>query len=338
MNNFWEDEEPLSQYEMMKDNIDHAEQIAVAYENSPEIVEAPQEVLETIVEESAFELDNQESNVIYNARLRLEQAKLYEMLVNHNLFEGVDADQRAIEIVQNELKHYIVKRLEILMGLRAPEPTRIVSNENSLQNAFNEVEIDFLKQLAYKGTLGRSVNNAPATLNTLASKPSVQQAPKVNTLKSLAAPKVQTKIKPQVRNESLKTNLATNSDSAASLSSGKPRRKPVRGGIPKTKKKLESGLMPRELTPQEAEELAKQDLAEQLQRKPWGKMNAQEKAAELRRVNEKYKKKTKVQGALRMPTPEEKLRYYTATQPNLTRDDVQNSLAKMLIKSAFKKR
>ncbi|HXF28340.1 MAG TPA: hypothetical protein VN457_00695, partial [Chlamydiales bacterium] len=116
----WEDDDTVSDYDLIAEDAQKAEELAEEYAAKPSVVEADEEQLEEIAEESAFELNHNESNVIYNARLRLEQAKLYELLINHNLFEGVDASEQAIKNVQNELKFYIVKRLEILLGIREP--------------------------------------------------------------------------------------------------------------------------------------------------------------------------------------------------------------------------
>jgi hypothetical protein len=111
----------------------------------------------------AYELDDQESGVVNQAMIRLEQARLYDMLIKHDFFEGVDVNPIALRNVQNELKSYIVERLEILMGMksdRKPLNQKIPTSIN-IELPFNDIEIDFLKQLSYKGTKGESAKMSP---------------------------------------------------------------------------------------------------------------------------------------------------------------------------------
>ena len=64
-------------------------------------------------------LQEEEISVVDNARIRLEQGRLYEMLIKHNLFEGVDAMPQAVAKVQTEIKEFIIERLEILLGMKS---------------------------------------------------------------------------------------------------------------------------------------------------------------------------------------------------------------------------
>jgi len=92
------------------------------------------------------------SEIINNARVRLEQGRLYEMLIEHNLFEGVQALPQAIKKVEKEIKEFITERLEILLGIKQEK-------EKSIQNAvsdFNPAEIQALKMVAAKITKGSS--------------------------------------------------------------------------------------------------------------------------------------------------------------------------------------
>ena len=41
------------------------------------------------------------------AQVRLEQGRLYQMLLKHDLFDGVDADARAMKNVQNEIREFM---------------------------------------------------------------------------------------------------------------------------------------------------------------------------------------------------------------------------------------
>ena len=67
--NFWDDqeEESLSEYDLLEE-AQETEELADQYAQQPTVIEAQEEELEQIEEESHFELDREESNIIYNAR------------------------------------------------------------------------------------------------------------------------------------------------------------------------------------------------------------------------------------------------------------------------------
>ncbi|HLD91640.1 MAG TPA: hypothetical protein VI911_11635 [Patescibacteria group bacterium] len=267
MGNFWENQDTISNYEMLGDN------------SQPEVISITpfhnisHQVVEEIQEESAFELDEQETSIVYNARLRLEQARLYEMLINHNLFEGVSADQQAIQNVQNELKEYIVYRLEVLLGLRALKP-----QATEIQSQFNEIEVDFLKQLAYKGTRGVSIQ---ATQQPSDIKP-VQTTPVVNKLKSLSNIPTKPTIQPIEVKPTIKPAAKTTTKLTKTVN-----KKPTNSVRQKIKA---DGLGERRLTPQEAEAIAREDLKISQNRKKLSEMTPKEKAQEILRVNERHAK------------------------------------------------
>ncbi len=87
----------------------------------------------------------------------------------------------AVAKVEQELKQYIMERLEILLGMRAEkekEVHRVVS-----ESQFNDMEVEALKMVASKVTKGASENVAPTNkakseLNTV--KPKLE--PTINAL------------------------------------------------------------------------------------------------------------------------------------------------------------
>lgn len=113
-------------------------------------------------------------NILSDARLRLEQGRLYEMLMNHDIFEGLNADAKAIKIVKSELKKFAKERMEIMLGMRqttdAPQVTQV-----KVEAQFNELEVSLLKQLTYKMSQGKT---AEPQANKIAEK----IAPKKETL------------------------------------------------------------------------------------------------------------------------------------------------------------
>lgn len=107
-------------------------------------------VYDELIEEIEEEDDTQDS-LLKNAQIRLEQGRLYKMLIEHNLFDGVDAEPEAISNVQSELKTFIMERLEVLLGIRAenkPEEHHVV------ESPFNDIEVEVLKRVANKMSKG----------------------------------------------------------------------------------------------------------------------------------------------------------------------------------------
>jgi hypothetical protein len=129
--------------------------------------EYDEEFYEDFIEE--YEDDEEEINTVNEAHVRLEQGRLYNMLINHNLFEGVDADPTAIANVQKQLKDFILEKLEEMLGMRAKKAE---TQQVVVQSDFNELEIQVLKRVASKMSKGMTENTpapAPQTseLNTV---------------------------------------------------------------------------------------------------------------------------------------------------------------------------
>lgn len=94
--------------------------------------------------------DNSQSDsrgVLNEALKRIEQAKLYEALLNHDLFSEDSARPEIIEAVREEMNTFILSRLEVLMGMRTEESTVTVS-------PFSDQEVAALKALAARALSG----------------------------------------------------------------------------------------------------------------------------------------------------------------------------------------
>lgn len=100
----------------------------------------------------AAELENQES-IMESANNRLEQGRLYQLLMKHTLFEEGEADSKVLHKVQSEFRAFAKERLEIMLGMRMERPKH---TSVKVQLPFNEVEIQALKDLAFKMTKGAS--------------------------------------------------------------------------------------------------------------------------------------------------------------------------------------
>lgn len=308
----WDKEESVSEYQLMAEDAQQAEELAEQYASSPGLVDAEEEVLEEISDEAAFELTNTESNVIYNARLRLEQAKLYELLINHNLFEGVDASPQAIKNVQNELKFYIVKRLEILLGLR--EPTAAKVNTAPAESQFNDVEVEFLKQLAYKGTLGKSIGqpivaNQQQVVKPLTTTPSSGLKSLAKIKKIETTPEVKKTVEQAPQTKPIQKKVAVQPQPKQPAQQPQPKQQP---------KKAPSKLRPsghgRDLTQEEILQIAKEDL-QTSSNKPFHEMTPKEKAERIRQANERNARNKGPANRMPMPSPAElEMKYATQQQ------------------------
>ncbi len=155
-------------------------------------VQEPEEYYEEEVEQDKEEVEQDEeedyADVLSNARLRLEQGKLYEMLMNHNIFDGLEADERAMKSVSKEIKKFAQERMELMLGMRQTVGTTPANSFPVEAFPFNQLEVEVLKSLAAAATKGASRESdafvpetqpqARKTLNPLGSRQPVKQAPK----------------------------------------------------------------------------------------------------------------------------------------------------------------
>jgi hypothetical protein len=137
-NDFWESEE-LSSEEVAQETQEPSQD---------EVAEAMYEAVQS--QEEIEEEDD--SELLTNARLRLEQGKLYEMLLKHDLFGSVDAEPKAVQNVQREIRNFIKERLEVLLGLR--QDPRIRTSPAEMPGQFTSLEVDLLKRFLAKMSKG----------------------------------------------------------------------------------------------------------------------------------------------------------------------------------------
>jgi hypothetical protein len=128
--------------------------------------------LDEITEELAQE--EQANIVLSEAVKRIEQAKLYETLLKHNLFGPNSARAEIISIVESEIKQFILSRLEILLGIKQ-------NVQQKEYQVFSPEEIDALKAIASK-LITKDRGNTQPTLNQVShqvtiNKPSSNYSP-----------------------------------------------------------------------------------------------------------------------------------------------------------------
>jgi hypothetical protein len=121
--------------------------------STPPVQQPKQEIDidETVLEELDTETEDDYSNVLDDAHLRLEQGSLYKMIMNHHLFEGVDADPIAVQNVQKEIRQFAKERMEIMLGMRKETST---VEHLEINFPFNTLEVTALKALARAATKG----------------------------------------------------------------------------------------------------------------------------------------------------------------------------------------
>lgn len=131
--------------------------------------------------EDLIETDDEDdfSAVLNDANLRIEQGRLYQMIMNHDLFEGMDADPKSVQNVQKEIRKFARERMEVMLGMR--KETSIVENLE-IDFPFNALEVEVLKKLAFTATKGatqHSDNFVPEVKRTTSE---VENVPRRTTL------------------------------------------------------------------------------------------------------------------------------------------------------------
>jgi hypothetical protein len=167
------------------------------------VVQLPQD--EQYEEEEAQQEEPQDyAAVLSDARLRLEQGRLYEMILNQDIFDGIDADQRAVQSVQKEIKAYAQERMEIMLGMRQEKSTQeTVSGFPAELFPFNSLEVKVLKDLASAATKGASREADPIDLGP-------QAPPARTTLNKIGSKAQQTRpVAPKVQPKPLQARPTT---------------------------------------------------------------------------------------------------------------------------------
>jgi len=258
------------------------------------VVKAPKQAAQAPIEEEEEEEVEEEtepeedaSEVLIDARLRLEMGKLYELIMKHDIFAGVDADPKAVKVVQKEIRNYAQERMEIMLGMRQ-EKSQEANSFPMDQFPFNSLEVEILKAIAATATKGESRDAEPLNLGP-------QQPPARTTLNPIGSGAARTSpvAKPVVKK---------------SLNIKKPA--PIQRSSAKTNAKIQAILAEEGLTMEEIDQVFDPN-KEYLDRKTMAKMTedeviARNKQASLR--NKRAENPTKAP----MPTPEQLEAMYMA--------------------------
>lgn len=162
------------------------------------------------------ELEQQEEKtaaVMNEAVLRIEQANLYQILLNHNLFAKGSARPEIINKVESEMRAFILSRLEILLGIKQ-EKTQ-VNAPTEVILPFDNDQLEFLKALADKGLR----RNFPMSISKPSLNPvQVTQSP-INPVQSVGVESLE-KSRPAVRKRMHPNNSSDESVLGKRLTNG----------------------------------------------------------------------------------------------------------------------
>jgi hypothetical protein len=94
--------------------------------------------------------------IMNDANLRLEQGRLYQMVLQGDIFADTNADPKAIRNVQREIRKFVRERMETMLGIRQEQQAM----ETVVSSPFNDLEVTVLKMLASKMSKGETEKEA----------------------------------------------------------------------------------------------------------------------------------------------------------------------------------
>ena len=101
-----------------------------------------------------------------DANLRLEQGRLYQMVLQGDIFADTNADPKAIRNVQREIHKFVRERMEVMLGIRQEKV-----QETIVSSPFNDMEVTVLKMLASKMSKGQTETVSQPTPQALPATP-----------------------------------------------------------------------------------------------------------------------------------------------------------------------
>jgi len=108
-----------------------------------------------------FDEEENTSELMNDADLRLQQGRLYQMVLQSNIFADTNADPKAIRNVQREIRKFVRERMEIMLGIRQEQV-----RETIVSSPFNDLEVTVLKMLASKMSKGATEEAPKQTAET----------------------------------------------------------------------------------------------------------------------------------------------------------------------------
>lgn len=182
MSGFWDKKGIVPQEQAYKQSEAQVQPIELDQEALAEITEPEYDVFDEEAEDMA--------SVLSNANLRLEQGRLYQMIMNSDIFGETDADPQAIKNVTREIRKWARNSMEEMLGMRQKEEAQ----QTIVSSPFNDMEVTVLKLLASKMSKGATETPEPQ------SQPVVQAPPKKDGLTVISGP-VRPKVSTPLRKE-----------------------------------------------------------------------------------------------------------------------------------------
>lgn len=149
-------------------------------------------------EEVLEETEEDFSEAMTDASIRVDQGTLYKLILNSDLFEGVEADPKAVQNVQREIRKFAKERMEIMLGMRRETAT---VERLEIDFPFNALEVDILRKLAFTATKGASENSdryVPDITRTTEEVPTVGRKTTLNPIRGSAPKKAAPQAKKQL--------------------------------------------------------------------------------------------------------------------------------------------
>ena len=145
---FWNDREVMSEEEAasLVEGQDYEE---IEEESDPtDFMEVYEDEYEDMDDE---ELQTKADEVLDDALIRLEQGKLYNMImetIDGGMFVESGCDERSINNVEREMKAFIMSRLEVLLGIRKKKVRKVRINQPQRnQSGLDEQEVAIIKKI-----------------------------------------------------------------------------------------------------------------------------------------------------------------------------------------------
>lgn len=132
---------------------------------------------------------SQEHKIQHEALKRIEQAKLYEILLNHQLFAQGSARAEILDLVTKEIRSFVLERLELLVGLKTTKKA-----EAPEQKIFSAEEIQALKILSQRILQKTQITSSEPRVNTVMPtepkiNPVMPTEPRINTVQPKTRPR-----------------------------------------------------------------------------------------------------------------------------------------------------
>ncbi len=142
-----------------------------------------------------FEEEEEDTALLMaDAGLRLEQGRLYQMIMTSDIFGETDADIRAIKNVQREIRRFVRDRMEIMLGIRQEQ----VAQQPAVSSPFNDMEVAALKMLASKVTKG-ATEAAPSSPGPAPQPKKDGITPVTGNLRTSASPVLSTPLRKEAK-------------------------------------------------------------------------------------------------------------------------------------------